>query len=219
MRRMAVYLGLVEDDSYDDYEEYENYDGYQGRDDFRDSGATRGRSGDRDSYDQETSRRGRDRRGDRGSRRGFRDQYDVDDREDDRYSVRTLTSSEPRSVRTIRPGGVSDRSSLGGAGGYGSRGGGFGDMSRIETINPHSYNDARRIGEEFRAGVPVIMNLGDMGEMDAKRVIDFAAGLVFGLHGKIERISGKVFLLSPANVDLGEQARAQIAQDGFYNQS
>ena len=95
----------------------------------------------------------------------------------------------------------------------------MGDLSRIETIHPRSYNDARRIGEEFRVGVPVIMNLGDMDDMDAKRIIDFAAGLVFGLHGTIERITGKVFLLSPANVDLGDQARAQIAEDGFFNQS
>ena len=65
-------------------------------------------------------------------------------------------------------------------------------LSRIEAIHPRSYNDARRIGEEFRAGVPVIMNLGDMDEMDAKRIIDFAAGLVYGLHGTIER-TGKVF--------------------------
>ena len=65
----------------------------------------------------------------------------------------------------------------------------MGDLSRIEAIHPRSYNDARRIGEEFRAGVPVIMNLGDMDEMDAKRIIDFAAGLVYGLHGTIERIT------------------------------
>lgn len=93
------------------------------------------------------------------------------------------------------------------------------DFSRIETVHPRSYNDARRIGEDFRDGVPVIMNLGDMDDADAKRVIDFAAGLVFGLRGTIERITNKVFLLSPANVDVGDQARAQVQEDGFFNQS
>jgi cell division inhibitor SepF len=93
------------------------------------------------------------------------------------------------------------------------------DFSRIETVHPRSYNDARRIGEDFRDGVPVIMNLGEMDDADAKRIIDFAAGLVFGLRGSIERITNKVFLLSPANVDVGDQARAQVQEDGFFNQS
>ena len=58
-----------------------------------------------------------------------------------------------------------------------------------------------------------------MDDSDAKRIVDFAAGLVFGLRGTIERVTNKVFLLSPANVDVGAEARAQIAQDGFFNQS
>ena len=92
------------------------------------------------------------------------------------------------------------------------------DISRIETIHPRSYNDARRIGEEYREGVPVIMNLSELDDSDAKRIIDFAAGLVFGQRGAIERVTNKVFLLSPVNVDVGEAAREQLAQDGFFNQ-
>jgi cell division inhibitor SepF len=83
----------------------------------------------------------------------------------------------------------------------------------------HTYNDARRIGEEYREGVPVIMNLTEMDDTDAKRIVDFAAGLVFGLHGTIERVTNKVFLLSPVNVEVGAEARAQLAQTGFFNQS
>ena len=93
------------------------------------------------------------------------------------------------------------------------------DLTRIETIHPRSYNDARRIGEDYREGVPVIMNLSELEDADAKRIIDFAAGLVFGMRGSIERITNKVFLLSPVNVDVGDEARAQIAKDGFFNQS
>ena len=73
--------------------------------------------------------------------------------------------------------------------------------------------------EDYREGVPVIMNLSELEDADAKRIIDFAAGLVFGLRGSIERITNKVFLLSPVNVDVGDEARAQIAKDGFFNQS
>ena len=63
------------------------------------------------------------------------------------------------------------------------------------------------------------MNLTELGEVDAKRIVDFAAGLTFGLNGRIERVTSKVFLLSPANIDVGVTARAQLAEDGFYNQS
>ncbi|MGB8020659.1 MAG: cell division protein SepF [Candidatus Nanopelagicales bacterium] len=93
------------------------------------------------------------------------------------------------------------------------------DMYRITTLHPRTYNDARGIGEEYREGVPVIVNLTGMDDGDAKRIVDFAAGIVFGLRGNLERITNKVFLLSPANVDVGAEARAQIAQDGFFNQS
>ena len=93
------------------------------------------------------------------------------------------------------------------------------DVSTIHTVHPRNYNDARRVGEEFRAGHPVIINLTDMGDPDAKRIVDFAAGLVFGLHGTIERITTKVFLLSPANVDVRDAPAVQQARDGFFNQS
>ncbi len=92
------------------------------------------------------------------------------------------------------------------------------DLYRITTLHPRTYNDARRIGEEFREGVPVIMNLTDMDDVDAKRLVDFAAGLVFGCRGTIERVTNKVFLLSPVNVDVAAEAR-RLAQDGFFNQS
>lgn len=170
MRKMAVYLGLVEDEVDDDYT---------------------------DEYD--------DARRDSRARR-----------EDDRYTSRSVrTVSEPRAVRTFRSDAtperrptaapLADRRPV--------------DLSRIETVHPRSYNDARRIGEDYRDGVPVIMNLSELDDSDAKRIIDFAAGLVFGTRGSIERVTNKVFLLSPANVDVGAAARAQLAEDGFFNQS
>ena len=93
------------------------------------------------------------------------------------------------------------------------------DPYRIITLHPRTYNEARQIGEEFRQGVPVIMNLTEMDDVDAKRLVDFAAGLVFGCHGAIERVTQKVFLLSPANVDVSAEDKARIAQGGFFNQS
>ena len=90
---------------------------------------------------------------------------------------------------------------------------------RITTLHPRTYNEARTIGEHFRAGTPVIMNLSEMDDADAKRLVDFAAGLTFGLHGRIERVTAKVFLLSPHNVTVTAQDKARIADGAFFNQS
>ena len=94
------------------------------------------------------------------------------------------------------------------------------ELRRITTIHPRSYNDARKIGEAFREGTPVIMNLTDMDDSDAKRLVDFSAGLIFGLHGAIERVTNKVFLLSPAHVEVANDgSAAEAGRAGFYNQS
>ena len=92
-------------------------------------------------------------------------------------------------------------------------------FDRITTIHPRTYNEAKQIGESFREGTPVIMNLSDMDDSDAKRLVDFAAGLVFGLRGTIERVTNKVFLLSPADVTVTAEDKARMAESGFFNQS
>jgi cell division inhibitor SepF len=93
------------------------------------------------------------------------------------------------------------------------------DLTRITTLHPRTYNEARTIGEHFREGTPVIMNLTEMVDSDAKRLVDFAAGLIFGLRGSIERVTNKVFLLSPANIEVTAEDKARMAERGFFNQS
>jgi cell division inhibitor SepF len=93
------------------------------------------------------------------------------------------------------------------------------ELSRITTLHPRTYNEARTIGENFREGVPVIMNLSEMDDADAKRLVDFAAGLVFAVRGTIERVTNKVFLLSPPNVSVAAEDKQRIAEGGFFNQS
>lgn len=188
MRKMAVYLGLVEDDP-DRNESYFEEDEWE--------------------YDDEPAptRRSRSSERERSSRQA------------ERAEPRTVTVVDPREPRRLyrdeQPSNVSAMPSPGARPAPSPAV----DLARITTIHPHTYNDARRIGEEFREGVPVIMNLTEMDDTDAKRIVDFAAGLVFGLHGTIERVTNKVFLLSPANVEVGAEARAQLAQTGFFNQS
>jgi cell division inhibitor SepF len=93
------------------------------------------------------------------------------------------------------------------------------ELARITTIHPRTYNEAKTIGEAFRDGIPVIMNLTDLDDADAKRLVDFAAGLVFGLHGAIERVTSKVFLLSPAHVEITAEEKEPVPSPGFFNQS
>lgn len=93
------------------------------------------------------------------------------------------------------------------------------ELSRITTLQPRTYNEARTIGENFRDGTPVIMNLSEMDDKDAKRLVDFAAGLVFASRGTIERVTNKVFLLSPPNVTVAAEDKRRIAEGGFFNQS
>jgi cell division inhibitor SepF len=153
MRKMAVYLGLVEnDDQYDEYESYES------------------------EYEERTR------------------------------PLRAVRENEPTPVPVTPPPARATRTASSGA-------------SRITTLHPRTYNDARAIGESFRDGTPVIMNLSEMDDGDAKRIVDFAAGLVFGLRGTIERVTQKVFLLSPVNVVVTAEEKERMAQGGFFNQS
>lgn len=95
-------------------------------------------------------------------------------------------------------------------------------VHQLTTIHPRSYNDAKLIGESYRSGVPVIMNVTDMSENEAKRLVDFSAGLVFGLRGSIERVTNKVFLLTPNDVEVvteGETSEASEELSAVFNQN
>ena len=92
-------------------------------------------------------------------------------------------------------------------------------IDRIVTITPRFYSEARAIGEYYREGNPVIMNLSDMEESERKRLIDFASGLVFGHAGTIERVTSKVFLLSPPNVMVSSEDKTAAANASLFNQS
>ncbi len=125
--------------------------------------------------------------------------------------------------RESRPAPVSDlserRRATVPAGGPSGAVGTVAELSRITTLHPRTYNEARTVGENFREGVPVIMNLSEMDDSDAKRLVDFAAGLVFATRGTIERITNKVFLLSPPNVSVAAEDKQRIVEGGFFNQS
>lgn len=89
-------------------------------------------------------------------------------------------------------------------------------LAKITTLRPKDYSEARTIGERFRDGTPVIMDLVSMDNADAKRLVDFAAGLAFALRGSFDKVATKVFLLSPADIDVSADERRRIAEAGFY---
>src|SRR3954449_4900869 len=205
MRRMAVYLGLVEDEA-DRYDRYDDYDGddrygagydadYEPEPEPKRSEAyepaPRPRATGSHSMHAETDVH------DLAAGRESRARHSVS-----RSSLGHATEGSLATVPRTAPAPAPALSAL----------------DRITTIHPRSYNDAKQIGESFRGGVPVIMNLTDMDDADAKRLVDFAAGLIFGLRGTIERVTSKVFLLSPANVSVSAEDKERIA-GGFFNQS
>ena len=94
------------------------------------------------------------------------------------------------------------------------------EVHKLRTIHPRSYNDAKLIGEAIRSGIPVIINVTDMAEGEAKRLVDFSAGLAFGLHGAIERVTNKVFLLTPTNIENVVDGHTASPQDeDFFDQA
>jgi cell division inhibitor SepF len=88
----------------------------------------------------------------------------------------------------------------------------------IHKSEPRRFNEARELGDKFREGIPVIMNLQSTEDATARRLVDFASGLVFGLGGKIETVANRVYLLTPANVEVSAEERERLREGGFYNQ-
>ena len=196
LHKVKAYFGMAPMDDYDD-EYYDDDDrpsrGYPRRERFADEGY--------DRYD--------DRYDDAdipgGYRGGYGDEGRFRSREFDsqpprfaplRGSTRGALAMDPRRMAMLF-----DESS---------------PLSKITTLRPKDYSEARTIGERFRDGTPVIMDLVTMDNADAKRLVDFAAGLAFALRGSFDKVATKVFLLSPADIDVTAEERRRIAEAGFY---
>ena len=88
----------------------------------------------------------------------------------------------------------------------------------IHRAEPHRFNEARELGDRFKDGVPVIMNLQQTEDSIARRLVDFASGMVFARDGKIELVANRVYLLTPSNVEVSAEERERLKEGGFYNQ-
>ncbi|KID30631.1 hypothetical protein HQ32_02134 [Prauserella sp. Am3] len=243
LHKLKAYFGMVpaEDDYYDDYrrgysdggrdpydsfEDYDGYKGYDGYEGYAYDGYERVERGDR--VDRADRADYRDADYDEPPRRG-RSRYHVMDEFDEPEPARTrrpvspapaasgsseasvhgalAVDRQPEPVTRLRPAPEPPTR---------QNAAGRDPLSRIRTLHPTSYTEAREIGEAYRDGTPVIINLTEMDNADAKRVVDFAAGLAFALRGSMDRVTNKVFLLSPPDVDVSAEDRRRIAEGGLF---
>jgi len=208
LHKVKAYFGMAPMDDYeDDY--YEDDDRVPARgyrrpreDRFEDDGYPRGYDDRARDFDEPAGYRG-------GMAGGF---------EDSRFEARMRA---PREFDRTPPRFGSLRGSTRGALAMDPRGmaelfEAGSPLAKITTLRPKDYSEARTIGERFRDGTPVIMDLVSMDNADAKRLVDFAAGLAFALRGSFDKVATKVFLLSPADVDVTAEQRRRIAEAGFY---
>jgi cell division inhibitor SepF len=85
-------------------------------------------------------------------------------------------------------------------------------MSEIAHFRPNSFSEAAKIGETFKDGVPIILNLTSTDEKQAQKLIDFASGMAFVTDGRLERITPRVFIIIPASVHLTEADKDQLTE-------
>ena len=129
-----------------------------------------------------------------GSRRR-RDEFDEIFADDD------VPARPTAQLRSVRPGG-NGRSDV-----------------RVHLVIPKSFNDAQQIADKFKDSIPVVLNLQGIESDLSKRLIDFASGLTYALDGGMQRIADKVFMLTPRNVEISAEERAELIEKGFFNQS
>ncbi|MFD4193042.1 MULTISPECIES: cell division protein SepF [Amycolatopsis] len=201
LQKLKAYFGMIpaDSDGYDGYDSYEAADRYD--EDYRRDYADEAYDG----FDEEPLPR---------ARRRYRDGSDYDEEGPLRARPRSPEPSvhgalaverQPEPVARLRPVPEPARASAP-----------RDALGRITTLHPTSYVEARGIGEAYREGIPVIINLTQMENADAKRLVDFAAGLAFALRGSMDKITNKVFLLSPPDVEVTAEERRRIAEGGLF---
>ena len=189
--RALVYFGLAE-------EEDPRYETVPDRDRERDRERARDRGPDPYEPEAELEDRYRERPNVRRLQRRRRDEFDDIFADDN-------PREGGRETRVLR--------SVGGNGGSSAA------MDQVHLVVPKAFNDAQEIANQFKDGIPVILNLQGIDADLSKRLIDFSSGLTYALDGGMQRIADKVFLLTPRNVEVSAEERARLIEKGFFNQS
>jgi cell division inhibitor SepF len=87
--------------------------------------------------------------------------------------------------------------------------------AKPHALTPVSFNDAQELADKFKGNQPVIMNLQNADRDLARRLIDFASGLCYGVGGQMEKVANSVYLLSPSNVEVSAEERRRMQEHGF----
>jgi cell division inhibitor SepF len=151
-------------------------------------------------------------------------EQELEDRYRERPNVRRLSTrrrrddfddifadDEPPTRANLRP--------IGGGGGGGGSKGRNGGSVKLHLVIPKSFNDAQQVADKFKDDIPVVLNLQSTDTDLSKRLIDFASGLTYALDGGMQRVADRVFMLTPRNVEISAEERAQLIEKGFFNQS
>lgn len=88
--------------------------------------------------------------------------------------------------------------------------------AKVHVVAPTSFVEAQEIGEKFRSGTPVIINLGGVDRDLQRRMVDFSSGLVFGLNGTMKKVADKVYMLTPTNVEVSADEKRRLQERGLY---
>ena len=224
LQKLKAYFGMVPADEYDGYD-LDDLDEYDDRADVGRGYRRPDYLSDEDEYDpyaepprrRGIGRRGDDARYDDGYETELSARADLPSRAGGRSRPAWSTDAptqgalavEPRRDPTPRPLPRPEPAAKPSTGGY--------PMGRIVTVHPTGFADARSIGEHYRDGTPVIINLTELDDADARRLVDFAAGLVFAMRGSMDKVTNKVFLISPPNQDPTAEDKRRIAEGGLLN--
>jgi cell division inhibitor SepF len=140
--------------------------------------------------------------------------------EEDEAFVDEMPEAEPASVRRMRPQPVGDHpaEAEGVVRTIAAPRPASAGPTAIHRSEPKRFNEARDVADRFKSGAAVIMNLQGTEDATARRLVDFASGLVYGLDGKIEMVANRVYLLTPANMEVSAEERERIVEGGFFNQ-
>jgi len=91
---------------------------------------------------------------------------------------------------------------------------------RVHLVQPTAFNDAQEIGDKFRDGFSILMNLQSVDSELGRRLVDFASGLAYGLAGSMQPVADKVFLITPAGVQVSAEERRRFLEErGFFDQA
>jgi cell division inhibitor SepF len=214
LQKLKAYFGMVPADEYDGYD-LDDLDEYDDRADFGRGYRRPDYLNDEDDYDPYSDPRRRTVRRDYTE-----DGYDAESRAarpaprprsawSAEAPVQGALAMEPRRETVPQPVRRPEPAKAAAPAGY--------PMGRIVTVHPTGFADARTIGEHYRDGTPVIINLTELEDADARRLVDFAAGLVFAMRGSMDKVTNKVFLISPPNHDPTAEDKRRIAEGGLLN--